>query len=108
MSSGPLDEILRTEQSVTAAISAAREEASTTLADNGRLAEQMVEDARSRGQAIAEKRYQEGLARARDEGDLIRSTADELVSGLRRRTDPHMSSAVDLVIDTVLPSPEVT
>lgn len=102
MTSGPLDEILETERALTAAIEAASEAAAAAIADARRQADQLVEDARARGRAIAERRYAEGLARARDEGDRIRATADERAAGLRSRAEPHMPAAVDLVMDVVL------
>lgn len=106
MTVDPLDEILRTERSVAAAIEAATEEAAAARTEARRRADQLVKDAGGRGKAIADRRYQEGLARARDEGDRIRATADERVARLRRQADAQLASAVDLVMRTVLPPPE--
>ena len=103
MTLDPLDEILRAERSVTAAIKTATEEAAAARTEARRRAEQLVKDAGARGKAIADRRYQEGLARARDEGDRIRATADERVARLRRQADVQMAAAVDLVMCTVLP-----
>jgi vacuolar-type H+-ATPase subunit H len=108
MMSDPLNEILQVERSVAAAISAAREEAAVAVTEARRQGERLVEAARARGKELADQRYEEGLARARDEGDLIRSTADEKVARLRRQAQAHVSPAVDLVMATVLPSPEET
>ena len=106
MISDPLDEILQVERSVAAAISAAREEAAAALTEARRQGERLVEAGRARGRELADQRYEEGLARARDEGELIRSTADEKVARMRRRAQAHVSPAVDLVMATVLPSLE--
>jgi vacuolar-type H+-ATPase subunit H len=106
VTANPLDEILSTERSVAAAIKATAEEATAARTEARRRAEQLVKDARARGKAIADRRYEEGLARARDEGDSIRAIADERVAKLRRQAEPQLSLAVDLVVSTVLPLPE--
>lgn len=106
MTVNPLDEILNTERSVAATIKATTEEAAAARTEARRRAEQLVKDARARGKEIADRRYEEGLARSRDEGDSIRATADERVAKLRRQAEVQLSSAVDLVVRTVLPMPE--
>ena len=106
MTVNPLDEILRTERSVAAAIAAAKEEAVAARAEARRRSEQLVEDARARGKAIADRQYEEGLARSRDEGDRIRGSADERVARLRHQAETHLVAAVDLVMRAVLPEPE--
>ena len=103
MTANPLEEILRAERSVAEAISEAKEEATAALVQARRRADQLVADARSRGQANAERRYEEGIARARNEGELIHATADDKIAALRRRTESHLSAAVSLVLKTVLP-----
>ncbi len=105
MTTNPLDEILQTERLVAAAITEAAQEADAALTEARRRAEQLVEDARARGKATAARRYEKGLARARDEADRIRGGADERVATLRRQAEAHLSSAVDLVMDNLLPSP---
>jgi vacuolar-type H+-ATPase subunit H len=105
MSDNPLLDIHTTERSVAATIAAAEEAATAGLAEARRTAETLVGEARARGTATAKRRYEEGLARARDEGDRIRSGADERAASLRRRAETHVPAAVDLVMDTVLPSP---
>lgn len=106
MAVDPLDEILSAERSVAAAIKTATEEAAAARTAARRRAEQLVKDAEGRGKAIADRRYQEGLTRARDEGDRIRATADERVARLRRQADAQLAAAVDLVMRSVLPPPE--
>ncbi len=106
MTTNPLEEILQTERLVTAAITQATQEADAALTEARRRAEQLIEDARARGKATAARRYEEGLARARDDGDRIRRGADERVATLHRQAEAHLSSAVDLVMDTLLPAPE--
>ncbi len=105
MSDNPLLEIHQTERSVAATIAAATEEAAAALTEARRKADALVGEARARGTATAERRYEEGLARARDEGDRIRGGADERAANLHRQAETHISAAVDLVMDTVLPSP---
>ncbi len=106
MTVNPLDEILRTERSVAAAIAAAEEDTGSARAEARRRAEQLVEGARARGKATADRQYEEGLARARDEGEHIRATADERVARLRRQAETHLVAAVDLVMGAVLAVPE--
>ena len=102
MTPDPLLDILETERAVQAAIAAASEQATSALAETRREAERLVEEARDRGRATAEIRYEEGIARARDAGDRIRNGADEQVAALRRQAEPFLSEAVDLVMHTVL------
>jgi vacuolar-type H+-ATPase subunit H len=106
MTVDPLEEILSTERSVADAIKTATEEVAVARTAARRRAEQLVEDAAARGKAIADRRYEEGLARARDEGDRIRATADERVARLRRQADAELAAAVELVMRTVLPASE--
>ncbi len=106
MIENPLAEIHQTERSVAAAITEATEEAAAAITEARRNADAIVEEARARGQATAERRYEEGLARARDEGDRTRGGADERAANLRRQAETHLSAAVDLVMDTVLPAPQ--
>lgn len=106
MNANPLDEIRKTERSVAALIAEAKHEAAAALHEARRQAEQLVEDARARGHATAVGRYEEALARAQDESDRIEEGADQRLADLRRRVEAHMAAAVDLVLDTVLPSSE--
>ena len=106
MTGNPLDKILNTERSVAAAIKTTTDEARAARTEARRRAEQLVKEARARGKAIADRRYEEGLARARDEGDSIRALADERVAKLRRQAETQLSGAVDLVVSAVLPPPE--
>ncbi len=103
MSENPLDEIRRVERGVAAAIDAARAESEAAEQEARRRTEQLVRDARTRGRALAERRYQEGLARARDDAQRILADADERVAALRRQAEPHLPAAVDLVMEMVLP-----
>ncbi len=102
MTTSPLDEILRTERSIRDQISKVTEEAATEVAAARRQGKQLVEEARARGRETAERRYELGLAKARDEGDRIRAGVDDRVAALRRQAQPHLSMAVDLVMDTVV------
>lgn len=106
MIDNPLTEILRTERAVAAATTEATDEAAAALTEARRRANALVEEARARGNATAERRYEEGLARARDEGDRIRDGADDRAANLRRQAETHLSAAVDLVMNTALPSPK--
>lgn len=106
MTANPLDEIRRLERSVSMAIEEAQRGAIDAVNEAGRRAEQVVGDARVRGHAAAERRYQEGLARARDDAERILGDADGRVTALRRRADAHMTAAVDRVMALVLPAPE--
>jgi len=106
MTVDPLEEILSAERSVAVAIKTATEEAAAARTAARRRAEQLVKDAAARGRAIADRRYEEGLARARDEGDRIRATADERVARLRRQAEAKLAAAVELVVCTVLPPSE--
>ena len=59
MTVNPLDEILRTERSVAAAIRAAEGEAAAARTEARRRAEQLVDEARARGKAVADRQYEE-------------------------------------------------
>ena len=102
MTANPLAEILAAERAVTEAIAEATEHAEAELNETRRQARQLTDEARNRGRSAAERRYEEGIARARDAGDRIRSGADERVAALRRSAEPYLPAAVDLVMDTVL------
>jgi vacuolar-type H+-ATPase subunit H len=102
MNRNPLTAIHETERDVQAAIAAAAEEAAEAVAEARRQAKHLIDEAGARGRAAAEHRYEEGIARARDSGDRIRSGADERVAALRRRAEPHLTEAVDLVMHMVL------
>ena len=106
MSPNPLDQIHQTEREVQVAIAEAKEQAAAALAEARTQAEQLLEEARNRGRVAAERRYEEGIARARDAGDMIRTGAAERVAAMRRQTEPHLSAAVDLVMETVLSTAE--
>ena len=102
----PLEEILHTEREIKASIVAATAEAANAVAAARAKADRLVEEAHARGQATAERRYAGGLAKALDEGDRIRDSADDWVATLRRQAEPHLAAAVDIVLETVLPSVE--
>jgi vacuolar-type H+-ATPase subunit H len=106
MTTGPLEEIRQLERSVALAIADATAESASALDEARRDGEELVTEARSRGLATAEQRYQDGLARARDEAEKILSDGDGRVAALRRQADAHLSAAVDLVMAMVLPIEE--
>jgi vacuolar-type H+-ATPase subunit H len=98
----PLSEIQRLERELQAATAAAGEEAAAAVTEARRQAKHLIDEAESRGRAAAEQRYEDGIGRARDAGDRIRGGADERVVALRRKAEPHLTEAVDLVMDMVL------
>ncbi|MDH3731316.1 MAG: hypothetical protein OES13_09375 [Acidimicrobiia bacterium] len=106
MNTDPLSEIRRVERSVSMAVADARSEAATAIAEAKRRAEQLIAEASARGQTAAEQRYQDGLARARDEAEKILGDGDGRVAALRRQAETHLPAAVDLVMTMVLPPPE--
>jgi vacuolar-type H+-ATPase subunit H len=102
MTDDPLEEIRRVERAVAAAIAEATATAAAAITAARRRAEQSVGEARARGLATAERRYQEGLTRARSEGETIMGDADGRITALRRGAEAHLGAAVDLVMEMVL------
>ncbi len=102
MTANPLAEIRRVEREVAQSIAAARAESAAAVAEARRAAEQLVHDARDRGRAAAERRYQEGLQRARDEAEAILADADARIAGLRRQAGGALPGAVDAVMAMVV------
>ncbi len=103
MTANPLAEIRRVERMVSQEIAAASTESTAAVAEAKRAAAQLVRDARDRGRAAAERRYQDGLQRARDEAEAILADADGRVAALRRQAETALPGAVDEVMRRVVP-----
>jgi V/A-type H+-transporting ATPase subunit G/H len=102
----PLVVIREKERELAEAIRLAREQAQARLADARARANAIKEQAEREGMQQAEQVYQEGIARARTQAELVRNAGQAAARQLRANGTTRLTEAIECIVRFVLPSIE--
>jgi V/A-type H+-transporting ATPase subunit G/H len=102
----PLAVIREKEHELAEAIRLARERAQARLAEARARANTLREQAEREGMAHAEQFYQDGLARARAQAELVRNAGQAAAHQLRVNGTTRLAEAIEYIVRFVLPSSE--